>query len=308
MCGFLGDGAAMFEIRDVAGDTDMLVSNGPLGAALAAALGARSAVLMRGHGSTVVGSSLEQAVYRAIYTEVNARLQAQAIQLGEVRYLSAGEAAKAAVMNDSQLPRAWELWTREVGADRLATTPTVALAPTRQVARPSHGLGGACRGAPIGIGPDAAGGRSAAGIDVKYAIPMSRLPRTSGRRVRQHNRSRNDCMRVFNFSAGPAVLPEPVLQKAAAEMLDWHGCGMSVMEMSHRGKEFIAIAAKAEADLRALLAIPANYKVLFLQGGAIAENAVVPLNLLRRPIGQPTMSTPANGRRSRSRRRRSIAR
>ena len=88
-------------------------------------------------------------------------------------------------------------------------------------------------------------------------------------------------MRVFNFSAGPAVLPEPVLQKAAAEMLDWHGSGMSVMEMSHRGKEFISIAAKAEADLRSLLAIPANYKVLFLQGGAIAENAVVPMNLLR---------------------------
>jgi len=87
-------------------------------------------------------------------------------------------------------------------------------------------------------------------------------------------------MRVFNFSAGPAVLPEPVLQKAAAEMLDWHGCGMSVMEMSHRGKEFISIAAKAEADLRTLLAVPTNYKILFLQGGAIAENAVVPLNLL----------------------------
>ena len=88
-------------------------------------------------------------------------------------------------------------------------------------------------------------------------------------------------MRVFNFSAGPAVLPEPVLQKAAAEMLDWHGSGMSVMEMSHRGKEFISIAAKVEADLRRLLAIPANYKVLFLQGGAIAENAIVPMNLLR---------------------------
>jgi phosphoserine aminotransferase len=88
-------------------------------------------------------------------------------------------------------------------------------------------------------------------------------------------------MRVFNFSAGPAVLPEPVLQRAAAEMLDWHGSGMSVMEMSHRSKEFIAIAAKAEADLRSLLAVPSNYKVLFLQGGAIAENAVVPLNLLR---------------------------
>ncbi len=88
-------------------------------------------------------------------------------------------------------------------------------------------------------------------------------------------------MRVFNFSAGPAVLPELVLQRAAAEMLDWRGSGMSVMEMSHRSKEFIAIAAKAEADLRSLLAVPSNYKVLFLQGGAIAENAVVPLNLLR---------------------------
>jgi phosphoserine aminotransferase len=71
-----------------------------------------------------------------------------------------------------------------------------------------------------------------------------------------------------------------VLRQAAAEMLDWHGSGMSVMEMSHRGKEFIAIAAKAEADLRTLLAIPASYKVLFLQGGAIGENAIVPMNLL----------------------------
>ncbi len=87
-------------------------------------------------------------------------------------------------------------------------------------------------------------------------------------------------MRVFNFSAGPAVLPEDVLRKAAAEMLDWHGSGMSVMEMSHRGKEFIAIAAKAEADFRTLLAVPKSYKVLFLQGGAIAENAIVPMNLL----------------------------
>ncbi|MCC7040135.1 MAG: 3-phosphoserine/phosphohydroxythreonine transaminase [Burkholderiales bacterium] len=87
-------------------------------------------------------------------------------------------------------------------------------------------------------------------------------------------------MRVFNFSAGPAVLPESVLQQAAAEMLDWRGSGMSVMEMSHRGKEFISIAAKAEADLRTLLAIPANHKVLFLQGGAIGENAIVPMNLL----------------------------
>ena len=88
-------------------------------------------------------------------------------------------------------------------------------------------------------------------------------------------------MRAFNFSPGPAVLPEPVLRQAAAEMLDWHGSGMSVMEMSHRGKEFIGIHAKAETDLRALLAIPANHKVLFLQGGAIAENAIVPMNLVR---------------------------
>ncbi len=87
--------------------------------------------------------------------------------------------------------------------------------------------------------------------------------------------------RVFNFSAGPAALPEPVLRQAAEEMLDWHGSGMCVMEMSHRGKEFIAIANEAEALLRELLAVPASYKVLFMQGGAIAENAIVPMNLLR---------------------------
>ena len=87
-------------------------------------------------------------------------------------------------------------------------------------------------------------------------------------------------MRAYNFSAGPAVLPESVLKQAAAEMLDWRGSGMSVMEMSHRGKEFIAIHAKAEADLRALMAIPPGYKVLFLQGGAIGENAIVPMNLM----------------------------
>ena len=86
--------------------------------------------------------------------------------------------------------------------------------------------------------------------------------------------------RVFNFSAGPAVLPEPVLRQAAAEMLDWHGSGMSVMEMSHRGKEFVAIHAEAEALLRRLLGVPADYKVLFMQGGAIGENAIVPMNLL----------------------------
>jgi len=87
-------------------------------------------------------------------------------------------------------------------------------------------------------------------------------------------------MKVFNFSAGPAVLPREVLERAAAEMLDWHGSGMSVMEMSHRGKEYMSIQAKAEADVRTLLAIPADYAVLFLQGGAIAENALIPMNML----------------------------
>jgi phosphoserine aminotransferase len=86
--------------------------------------------------------------------------------------------------------------------------------------------------------------------------------------------------RVYNFSAGPAVLPESVLKKAAAEMLDCNGSGMSVMEMSHRSKDFEAIINGAEADLRALMNIPANYKVLFLQGGASSQFAMVPLNLL----------------------------
>lgn len=87
--------------------------------------------------------------------------------------------------------------------------------------------------------------------------------------------------RPFNFSAGPAVIPEDVLQRAAAEMLDWHGSGMGVMEMSHRGKEFISIYEQAESDLRQLLAVPANYKILFMQGGAIAQNAIIPMNLSR---------------------------
>ncbi|MDB5913300.1 MAG: serC 1, partial [Ramlibacter sp.] len=86
--------------------------------------------------------------------------------------------------------------------------------------------------------------------------------------------------RVFNFSPGPATLPEPVLRQAAEEMLDWHGSGMSVMEMSHRGKEFISIYDEAQALLRELLVIPDNYKVLFMQGGAIGENAIVPMNLI----------------------------
>ena len=86
---------------------------------------------------------------------------------------------------------------------------------------------------------------------------------------------------VFNFSAGPAMLPRTVLQQAREELIDWHGTGMSVMEMSHRGKEYMSIATQAEADLRSLLDIPDNYYVLFLQGGATTQFAMVPHNLLR---------------------------
>ncbi|MDO4405173.1 MAG: 3-phosphoserine/phosphohydroxythreonine transaminase, partial [Atopobiaceae bacterium] len=90
--------------------------------------------------------------------------------------------------------------------------------------------------------------------------------------------------RVYNFSAGPAVLPEPVLQECADEMLDYRGCGMSVNEMSHRSKMFQDIIDEAEADLRSLMGIPENYKVLFLQGGASQQFAAVPLNLCALPF------------------------
>jgi len=100
--------------------------------------------------------------------------------------------------------------------------------------------------------------------------------------------------RPYNFSAGPATMPQEVLEQAAREMLDWpdatgKGCGMGVMEMSHRGKEFQAIYAQTESDLRELLAVPANFKILFMQGGGLAENAIVPMNLssLRAAPGQP---------------------
>lgn len=86
--------------------------------------------------------------------------------------------------------------------------------------------------------------------------------------------------RVFNFSAGPAALPEDVLRQAADEMLDWHGSGQSVMEMSHRGKDFMSIAGAAEADLRDLLAVPDGYRILFLQGGASLQFEMIPMNLL----------------------------
>ena len=90
--------------------------------------------------------------------------------------------------------------------------------------------------------------------------------------------------RVYNFSAGPAVLPEPVLKEAAAEMLDYRGTGMSVMEMSHRSKPYQAIIDEAEADLRSLMGIPENYKVLFLQGGASQQFAMVPMNLMKNKV------------------------
>jgi HCOMODA/2-hydroxy-3-carboxy-muconic semialdehyde decarboxylase len=111
MGGFLGDGAARFEIRDFAGDaSDLLVRNGALGAALAKSLGNRHVVLMRGHGSTVVGPTLKHAVYRAIYTEVNARLLSEALRLGGVEYLSTGEARATMETNEGQLERPWALW------------------------------------------------------------------------------------------------------------------------------------------------------------------------------------------------------
>lgn len=96
---------------------------------------------------------------------------------------------------------------------------------------------------------------------------------------------------IYNFSAGPAVLPKEVLQQAREEMLDWHGSGMSVMEMSHRGKEFMSIAEKTESDFRELIGIPENYKVLFLQGGASSQFSMVPMNLLRGKIKADYINT-----------------
>ena len=94
---------------------------------------------------------------------------------------------------------------------------------------------------------------------------------------------------VYNFSAGPAVLPREVLVEAAGEMCDWHGSGMSVMEMSHRGPEFMSILAAAQRDLRELMAVPDNYRILFMQGGGLAENAIVPMNLVGRKAQPATI-------------------
>ncbi len=116
MGGFISSGAPVFEIRDVAGPaSNLLITNNALGDALAAALGDAAVVLMRGHGSTVVGTSLKQAVFRAIYAESGARMQCEAMRLGEVTYLTEAEAAAAAAANDGQIGRAWALWAAEAG-------------------------------------------------------------------------------------------------------------------------------------------------------------------------------------------------
>ena len=119
MCGFLGEGAPVFDIRDAAGEgTDLLIRDRALGAALARSLQGAAVVLMRGHGATVVGTDLRQAVFRAVYAETGARLQAEALRLGRVAFLTAAEAAAAARANDAQVNRAWDLWraqTRDHG-------------------------------------------------------------------------------------------------------------------------------------------------------------------------------------------------
>ncbi|WP_158931287.1 class II aldolase/adducin family protein [Acidisphaera sp. S103] len=117
MSGFLGQGAPVFEIRCCAGDSsDMLIRDRTLGAALAVSLGEHATVLMRGHGSTVVGQTLRQAVFRAVYTEVNARLQGDALRLGEPTYLSPGEAAASTQTNNGQLNRSWDMWAAQAAS------------------------------------------------------------------------------------------------------------------------------------------------------------------------------------------------
>ena len=121
MSGFIGEGAPIFEIRDTAGPTsDMLVRTPELGAALARSLGGNNIVLMRGHGSTVIGFNLRQAVYRAVYAEMNARLQSEALRLGTPTYLTPGEAVESAKANDGQQDRAWNLWKRAIQGEGLA--------------------------------------------------------------------------------------------------------------------------------------------------------------------------------------------
>lgn len=123
MCGFLGAETPVFEIRDVAGPgSDLLIRDARLGAALAQSLGHHgAAVLMRGHGSTVVGSTLRQAVFRAVYTEVGARLQSEAMRLGPVTYLTEEEAVATARTNDGQIDRAWLLWLKAARSRSMAS-------------------------------------------------------------------------------------------------------------------------------------------------------------------------------------------
>lgn len=115
MSGFLGSGSALFEIRDGGGNTDMLIRDSGLGKALAQSLGKHNCVLMRGHGSTTVGPSIEVAVYRAVYAEVNAKLQMQAAALGPINFLNEEEAALAAASTEGQIVRAWDLWRGQIG-------------------------------------------------------------------------------------------------------------------------------------------------------------------------------------------------
>ncbi|MFI2819782.1 class II aldolase/adducin family protein [Vreelandella alkaliphila] len=123
MSGFLGDGAPIFEIRDVAGTaTDLLIRDRALGASLADSLGENNVVLMRGHGATVTAATLKQAVYRAIYVEVNARLQADALRLGPVEYLTAGEARSAMETTEGQVERPWQLWKQRARQARATST------------------------------------------------------------------------------------------------------------------------------------------------------------------------------------------
>jgi ribulose-5-phosphate 4-epimerase/fuculose-1-phosphate aldolase len=119
MSGFIGAAAPVFEIRAAAGEgSDLLIRNGPLGAALAASLGPSCVVLMRGHGATVVGASLREAVFRAVYTEINAKLQRDALALGAVTYLTAGEAEATTRSVGGQIDRAWNLWRSQAEAHR----------------------------------------------------------------------------------------------------------------------------------------------------------------------------------------------
>jgi ribulose-5-phosphate 4-epimerase/fuculose-1-phosphate aldolase len=116
MSGFLGSGSSLFEIRDAGGNTDMLIRDSGLGKALAKSLAQHNCVLMRGHGSTTVAPSIELAVYRAIYAEINAKLQLQAAALGPINFLTEEEAALAAATTEGQVVRAWDLWRGRLDA------------------------------------------------------------------------------------------------------------------------------------------------------------------------------------------------